>query len=67
MVKEKYTHDTRALCVHDKRALYACQKSPICMTKEPYMHDKRALYAWYKSPMFLTKEPYIYDKKALYS
>jgi len=29
--------------IHVKRALYACQKSPICMSKEPYMHVKRAL------------------------
>ena len=27
-----------------------CQKSPICMLKEPYMHVKRALYACWKSP-----------------
>jgi len=28
---------------HVKRALYACWKSPICMSKEPYMHVERAL------------------------
>ena len=36
---------TKEPCIHDKRALYTLQKSPVYMTKEPFIHDKRALYA----------------------
>ena len=35
----------RMLGMHAKRALYAGQKDPVCILKEPCMHAKRALYA----------------------
>jgi len=47
------------VCVHVQRALYVCQKSPICMSKKPCVSQKNSIYT--------SKEPYIYVKRALYT
>ena len=43
------------------------QKSPIYMSKEPYLHVHRVLYTYPKNPIYIFKEPYIYIQRTLYT
>ena len=49
-----------------KETLHLYRKSPVSLSKDPYIYVKRALCLCQKSTISVSKEPYLYAKKALH-